>query len=83
MKKNKMIEEIKEYRNLKKIEHTLVCPNCNIFLQTENVVLTTYPAQYKYYCINCNYSIISTKLYPYIEIIADPYCTYYQEIDDE
>ena len=75
-----MIEEIQEYGNLKKVKHTLICPNCRIPLESNNIVLTTYPAQYQYYCKECNYQTTSSLIYPYTEIIGDPVCTYQQEI---
>ena len=75
-----MIEEIIEYHNLKKIEHQLICPTCRIALQISNTVLATYPAQYSYYCPKCEYSVTNTRIYPYVEIIGDPICTYSQEV---
>ena len=47
-----MIEEIKEYNNLKKIEHHLICPKCRIEMEGITV-LTTYPPKYEYICREC------------------------------
>ena len=76
-----MIEEVIEYHNLKKVQHTLICPDCRISLTTDNIVLTTYPAKYPYHCPNCGYYTTAYKIYPYTEIVGDPICTYQQEVE--
>lgn len=74
-----MIEKTIEYGNLKKIEKKFFCPNCDIELNTGNV-LTTYPPQFEYYCSKCNYKTISFKT-PYTELVGDIIRTYQQEIN--
>ena len=33
----------------------LICPHCHCVLKQRNVVLTSYPVQFQYYCPKCNY----------------------------
>lgn len=73
-----IVEEIKEYNNLKKIEHHLMCPKCHIEMEGITV-LTTYPPKYEYICRECGQQIIASRNYPYTEIAGEPICTY-QEV---
>lgn len=74
-----MIEEIKEFGNLKRVEHRLLCPTCRIELE-EDRVLMTYPCSFEYKCPQCGYTTTSWKSYPYTEIVGEPLCTYQQEV---
>ena len=71
-----MVERIRRYNNLVKIEHTLMCPDCSVELKDTNVVLTTYPAMYQYFCPKCGYSVNSRRSYPWVEIVGDLECSY-------
>ena len=75
-----MIEEISEYRNLRKLEHKLLCTQCMIEMQMEEMVYLTDPLKYPYICPQCGNKIIAQKSYPYTEIIGEFTCTYQQEI---
>lgn len=75
-----MTEEIKEYINLVKKVHVLVCPDCNEELKSTNVVYATYPAQYQYFCPICHYTTSSFQSYPWTEITGDLKCSYQQEV---
>ena len=43
------------------------CPDCDKELERSDVVLTTYPAQYQYFCPECGYGYTSFDMYPTIE----------------
>lgn len=75
-----MVERIREYNNLVKKEHTLICPDCNEELKDTNVVLTTYPAMYQYFCPKCGYETTARRIYPWVEIVGDLACSYQQEV---
>jgi len=42
---------------------TLYCNNCDSLMYRDNIVLTTWPEQYSYYCPVCGSHLISTTLY--------------------
>lgn len=56
-------EELKTYR-VKKI-----CPKCKQgeMKPVENIVLSSYPAQYPHHCDMCGHSEVYRKCYPSIE----------------
>ena len=74
-----MVEKVTCYRNLIKKEHRLYCPDCDIELQSSNIVLTTIPPLYQYYCPQCNFSYTSQETYPWVEFTGDKQCEYPQE----
>ena len=48
------MEKITEFRNLRKLIHRVYCNDCNIELEFDNIVLSSYPPQYPYHCPKCN-----------------------------
>ena len=40
--------------------NTFHCPECGLELHQDNIVLTTWPAQYCYYC-DCGFRTISSQ----------------------
>lgn len=47
------------------------CPECGNELFKDNYVLTSYPAQYPYYCIKCGFKTTSFEDFPKIEYIEN------------
>lgn len=43
-----------------------LCPKCGIELRKSDIILTTYPTQYQYYCEKCDFISTSTTNYPYV-----------------
>jgi len=60
------MEIVKEEIAVKPVYVKALCPKCGIELKKSNVVLTTYPEQYQYYCEKCDFTSTSTTNYPHI-----------------
>ncbi len=55
-------------REIKKIyECRLYCDKCNIELNRDPIVLSTYPEQYSYICPTCGKITLSYSSYPKLE----------------
>lgn len=65
------MEKTNEFWNLRKVVHRVYCDDCDIELEFDNVVLTSYPAQYPYHCPNCGKVYTFWETYPWTEIIGD------------
>lgn len=40
---------------------SFTCPECDTELEQDQVVLTTYPPQYPYYCPSCGFACVSSQ----------------------
>lgn len=45
-------------------QEELYCDSCDEKMKTTNIVITTYPEQFEYYCPKCNNKITSFNSYP-------------------
>ena len=43
------------------------CPDCDVELERDSVVLATHPAQYQYFCPKCGYGYTSVIAYPTVD----------------
>lgn len=46
-----------------------ICPNCGKELQISDMVLTTHPCQYQYFCVKCGFSSRSFEQFPKVSYI--------------
>lgn len=46
------------------------CPDCGVELEQSPVVISTFPAQFQYFCPECGYGYTSTANFP--EVTFEP-----------
>lgn len=46
-----------------------ICPECGATMKKTNMILTTHPPKYQYYCPHCDFIENSFELYPKIDYI--------------
>lgn len=59
--------------NVRPVMDRVYCPDCDVELEKDPMVLTTFPATYQYFCPNCGYGYRSHTEYPKVRFI-DEYC---------
>ncbi len=57
--------------DVKPIMERAYCPDCDVELELDPVVLTTFPATYQYFCPNCGYGYQSNVKYPQVTFVDD------------
>ena len=64
------MERTTEYINLKKVVHRVYCDECNVELESGDVVYMTYPPKYPYFCPQCKKKYCFKENYPWSEIVG-------------
>ena len=61
---------IKRY-NVKPVMERIYCPDCDVELEQDPVVLSSFPAQFQYFCPKCGYGFTSTSQYPQVTFVNE------------
>lgn len=65
------MEKITRYKDLTKIVHELYCEDCQCLMTNMNdMVYATDPIQYPYICPECGKTTLTTRSYPWVEIVG-------------